>query len=84
MPELQEEDGALGFDCLDHWLPSINLLLSVDPGCVGIPGRHTQGIRSYCREEGHHEGRTQMLSNSMRGMLGHRRLVVILSFLESH
>ena len=43
MPELQEEYSALGLDRLDHWLPGIDLLLSVDPGCVGIPGHRVTG-----------------------------------------
>lgn len=53
MPELQEECGALGFDCLDHWLPGVNLLLRVDSGCVGVPEHRVteRSFRSFCSDE---------------------------------
>ena len=45
MPELQEEDCALCLDCLDHWLPSLNLLLCVDARCMRVPDQSRSALK---------------------------------------
>ncbi len=61
MPELQEEDGALGLHCLDHWLPGIDLLLGVDSGCVGVPG---QKFRLAYRNKNNHAEQKQRVEKT--------------------
>ena len=48
MPQLQEEWRLFGMDCLNNWLPSFNLLLSVDAWYIGIPATGLGSIVVCC------------------------------------